>query len=391
MGYKNTIYFILFNFMIINFSFGMKEKPLRRIVPSLEFLSSKAIAKKYEELNYLDQLQIPSGLKTRLINYGSKGYMLLKGQKGPILNIKSNKAGNVLASSSYDGTVWIRIRDENGKYFVKHALFVVADHIKGSYILPIGIGNDFNIIVTGAWDGFIKIWKLQANGKYLCTQTLYDHISQTLYDPTSRIFALTMSNNGKVIVSSSQEKTIIWMRNSSNEYIYKASLRISIYSVIVSEDAEIIISGLRNKIRIDKLNNDSQYELFQILEEHTEVVYALALSKDYKIIVSASFDKTIKIWKLNSNNEYVCTQTLKTKDKVSALAMSEDCQIIVNGLQSGAIEIWQLNNNQEYECINDINGHSETVTSLNLISDSKTLISGSEDGTIRIWDMEYFI
>ncbi len=64
---------------------------------------------------------------------------------------------------------------------------------------------------------------------------------------------------------------------------------------------------------------------------------------DENILISASYDETIKIWE-EEDDDWICAQTLK--------------------------------------------GHSSTVWALDITNNGKYLASASEDETIKIWDLE---
>ena len=77
------------------------------------------------------------------------------------------------------------------------------------------------------------------------------------------------------------------------------------------------------------------------LNGHSSYVYSTCFSRDGKYIVSASNDKSIKIW-----------------DK-------ETCNLI-----------------------STLNGHSSFVKSVGISYDSKYIVSGSADKTVKLWDKE---
>lgn len=115
---------------------------------------------------------------------------------------------------------------------------------------------------------------------------------------------------------------------------------------------------------------------------HTETVWEIAISPDGKTLASASFDKTIRLWDLQTGT---LRQTLTGHaDAVRALAISSDGQTLVSGSGDKTIKVWNL---QTGKLLQTITGHTGPVWTVTLSPDDKTLASGSYDGTIKTWDL----
>lgn len=99
-------------------------------------------------------------------------------------------------------------------------------------------------------------------------------------------------------------------------------------------------------------------------------------------IVSASWDKTIKIWNWKSGK---CLQTIKESVQIGSvlcmLVLSND--ILITGSSEKTIKIWDIKCNK---LLNTLIGHNDTISCLAAISDDR-ICSGSWDGTIKIWDL----
>ncbi|XP_033728353.1 uncharacterized protein LOC117317613 [Pecten maximus] len=78
---------------------------------------------------------------------------------------------------------------------------------------------------------------------------------------------------------------------------------------------------------------------------HANAVTALALSQDQKFLVSASADKTLKIWDMDREQ---LTRTLTGHtDEVWCTAISQDGEIVVSGSRDGSIRLWRLEDGSE--------------------------------------------
>ena len=128
-----------------------------------------------------------------------------------------------------------------------------------------------------------------------------------------------------------------------------------------------------------------QFKPYIIEKGHTSSINAIAISPDGKYIVSASSDKTIKIWDFKTAE---CLNTLEGFQRlVNSIAISPDNKYIVSGSDDNTIKIWDL---RTLECLNTLEEHEDSVNSIVISSDGKYIVSGSDDGIIKIWDFKTF-
>jgi WD40 repeat protein len=115
------------------------------------------------------------------------------------------------------------------------------------------------------------------------------------------------------------------------------------------------------------------------LEGHQNGICSAAPSPDAKLLVSASYDKTVRLWDVPGR-----TERAKLSDGliVPAVAYSPDGKWIAAGFMDGSIRIWDAAKLQS----RTLSGHTAQALSLAFSPDSKTLASASTDGTVRLWD-----
>ena len=118
------------------------------------------------------------------------------------------------------------------------------------------------------------------------------------------------------------------------------------------------------------------------LKGHTEPVWYVALSPDGKILASGSRDRTIKLWDLATG---LCIKTLKEHaGTVLALAFCPDGKRLISASEDKTIKIWNLPSGSVAETFS---GHTES-SFVGRHPDGKTLASGSNDRTVRLWDLD---
>ena len=99
----------------------------------------------------------------------------------------------------------------------------------------------------------------------------------------------------------------------------------------------------------------------QILTGHAESVFCIFLLENGHELVSGSFDKTLKIWDMESGT---CTKTLENTSYIYCLNQLTS-ELIVSGSEDGSIKVWHLGDG---ECHTTIYAHASLVTSIEVVS-----------------------
>ncbi|MGB3208654.1 MAG: serine/threonine-protein kinase [Crinalium sp.] len=125
------------------------------------------------------------------------------------------------------------------------------------------------------------------------------------------------------------------------------------------------------------------WEFVRTLTGHSNLVRSVAFSLDGKILASGSWDNTIKLWNMDTN-QLIHTLTGHS-DPVSAVVFSPDNQIIASGSADGSIKLWQSSNGR---LMRSLRGHTDWIKSVAISPNGETLASGSDDNTIKIWQID---
>ncbi|KAG2353051.1 WD40-repeat-containing domain protein [Suillus spraguei] len=115
---------------------------------------------------------------------------------------------------------------------------------------------------------------------------------------------------------------------------------------------------------------------------HESYVKAVSVFPDQRRMVTASADKTLRLWDLKTGD--VLKKMEGHSDWVRGLAVSRDGQLIASGDDKGVIIIWHGETGESLT--QPIKVHSHYITSLNFPSDGTVLASGSFDKTTKLWN-----
>jgi len=195
-----------------------------------------------------------------------------------------------------------------------------------------------------------------------------------------------------LLVSSSRDKKIIvWNLGDSGSVITAKPMKSLhghshfVSDVVMSSDGQYALSSSWDKtLRLWDLNTGTTTRQFV---SHEKDVLSVAFSADNRQIVSGSRDKTIKLW----NTIAQCKHTIVKEDGchsdwVSAVRFSPSNQnpIIVSAGWDKVVKVWNL-----ATCRLKTNhiGHSGYINTVTISPDGSLCASGGKDGMAMLWDL----
>ena len=138
-----------------------------------------------------------------------------------------------------------------------------------------------------------------------------------------------------------------------------------------------------------------QFSLRGHLAGHNGWVTALATSvEDPSPIVSASRDKTIMVWRIDPQSQVdenvngpafgVAVKSLHGHSHiVSDVAISRDGKFVLSGSWDKTLRLWNLETGKTNVVFN---GHTKDVLSVAFSPDNRHIASASRDNTIKVWN-----
>ncbi len=157
--------------------------------------------------------------------------------------------------------------------------------------------------------------------------------------------------------------------------------RLAIRGVAVTGDGRRAVSASYDKtLKVWDLESG---EDLRTLEGHRSAVYAVALTEDGRRAVSGSFDDSLKVWDLESGE---ALRTLEGhRGTVHAVALTGDGRRAVSGSFDDSLKVWDL---ESSEALRTLEGHRSAVYAVALTRDGRRAVSASADQTLKVWDLE---
>ena len=191
-------------------------------------------------------------------------------------------------------------------------------------------------------------YPLTIEGEHLLRNAmLYDNA--ILKGHNDKVLALTLSPDGKRIISASSDKTIrVWdiytgKLISSFSFDYKGDM-VEIYNSydlnkVLSHDKKLLTSYWgTDSIRIYDIENGRQYG--KTLRGHTDIINSVVFSYNGKYIISSSNDKTVRIWDIKSGEQI--GPPFEHESRVTFSTFNSDNKYIVSALADNTIQIWDI-------------------------------------------------
>ncbi|KAK7023908.1 Argonaute-like protein [Favolaschia claudopus] len=131
----------------------------------------------------------------------------------------------------------------------------------------------------------------------------------------------------------------------------------------------------------------------QIYKGHTGPVTCLALYDydDESILITASWDKTIKLW--NTDTKALISSTEAHSDFVKCLFVIPSLRLLISGSSDKIVRFWDLSNahtGQALTSMGSISAHTRPISCIDGVSSSESsavLYTADSMGIIKVWDL----
>ncbi|MBW4511122.1 MAG: myosin kinase [Scytonematopsis contorta HA4267-MV1] len=154
----------------------------------------------------------------------------------------------------------------------------------------------------------------------------------------------------------------------------------TVNSVSFSQDGKIIATASYDGTL--KLWDVASARVIQTFHGHSGTVNSVSFSPNGKFIASASQDKTVKLWDVTTG-KVIKTLNGHSSD-VNSVSFSSDGKVIASASWDETVKLWDAASGK---VIKTLNGHSSVVNSISLSSDGKVMASASFDNTVKLWDV----
>jgi len=223
-------------------------------------------------------------------------------------------------------------------------------------------------LYSGSQDKSIRIWDT-ASGR--CLHTFTAHAHWVNHMALSTDFAIRTAYHDHLGAKS--------IPATAAERIQKAKDRFTAAATIGGELVERLVTASDDNTMYIWEPATSQKPLARLLG-HQKAVNHVSFSPDGRIIASASFDNSVKLWAAR-DGKFITT----LRGHVAAVyqcAFSADSRLLVSSSKDSTLKVWDVKTGKLHT---DLPGHQDEVFAVDWAPDGAKVASGGKDKTVRLW------
>ncbi|NEO52636.1 MAG: NACHT domain-containing protein [Okeania sp. SIO3B5] len=160
----------------------------------------------------------------------------------------------------------------------------------------------------------------------------------------------------------------------------------TVRSLAFTPDSKLLAGGDESgKIHLWQVANGKKLLTW---EGHTHKIRTIKFAADGQTLVSASSDKTVKFWNLESSK---CLRSLPIDSEFAeattfgeATALSPNIQLLATCRTDGTIELWNFHNGK---CLTILQGHTNWINKVVFSPSGEILATASQDRNIKLWNV----
>jgi WD40 repeat protein len=232
-----------------------------------------------------------------------------------------------------------------------------------------------HLVIRGAYLQSVEMQDTSLIGSTLC---------ETIFTETfNAVWTVAISSRGQYWAAGSRQGEVrVWCEDGRILHLIWQAHTDNLFFLTFSPDERLLATA----------SWDGTIKLWDLKDgallwtgEHTDMLRRVVFSPNGHLLASGGEAGIVKLWDVTSGTN---VQTLPGQDgTIFSLAWSPDGSLLANSCFDGSIRLWQIQGTLPPACVHVLTGHTHYVQGLAFSPNGASLVSGSWDKTVKVWDV----